>query len=317
MRCEAVAEILHTALADLGGEGADDGTDIGANTGADGGGVDGGAGGGADGGMDPVLGVLIRDGARWTSASVLRTLEGFDAECLLAAARPPAEAAYFSTLVLARSMAVASRGSTSGELLLGLLRPGSLAPPSARLVALEALGAHATARWRDGGVAAAAPSLRFLIDVVRAPHSDAGTRALACRALAHVASGAPAALELVAEDGPGAVGALAIALASDPDRYVRGYAAEALASVAVARGRSSPCGQTAAGALASCLVDRASARSADATRVADPESDDETAEVLQLCTQAGSGGGASPSGVVVRWLCARRRCPLTTPSSPF
>ena len=71
-------------------------------------------------------------------------------------------------------------------------------------------------------------------------------------ALAHVASGAPAALELVARTGPGRSVLAIRPAASDPDRYVRGYAAEALASVAVALRRSSPCGQTAAGALAPC-----------------------------------------------------------------
>ena len=122
------------------------------------GGHDGGADGGADDGMDPVLGLHIRDGSRWMSASVLRTLEGFDAECLLAAARPPAEAAYFSALVLARSMAVASQGPRPERPFSASSSAGSLAPPFGALVARSKRSGRM--RPRGGGTAVLPPPRR-------------------------------------------------------------------------------------------------------------------------------------------------------------
>ena len=59
-------------------------------------------------GVDPILRLSAPpDPERWLSASLLRSVEGFDAECLLA--RPAAEISYLATLVLARLLAAGGR----------------------------------------------------------------------------------------------------------------------------------------------------------------------------------------------------------------
>ena len=193
--------------------------------------------------VDPVLGVPITDPSRWLSASLLREREGFDAECLLAASNKEAEAVYMAAVVLARNPeALDGSGMTAAQLLERFLMPTPVPlslPPSARLVALESL-AHPAIHTSTG-----VPALRLLAAILTNPLShgwaDAGTRAVAARALAHVAAQGllriSDTLEAPCSDhGPmisqtfAAAEALAAAADRDPDRYVRGYAFEALMS---------------------------------------------------------------------------------------
>ena len=83
-----------------------------------------------------------------------------------------------------------------------------------------------------------------------------------------------------------AIQGLMAADASDADRYVRGYAFEALAAM-----------EPVAGAKLRAALEQADDHSALDT--AEPEACAASAD--ERC----------------RWLCARRLCPLTTPTSPF
>ncbi|EOD40127.1 hypothetical protein EMIHUDRAFT_454304 [Emiliania huxleyi CCMP1516] len=91
------------------------------------------------------------------------------------------------------------------------------------------------------------------------------------------------------EVGGEVVGALAAALSGDADRYVRGYAADALVSLLVHGGSDA-----ARAALEAALGDLG------------------TVAVLQ-----GQDQGLADARARCRSLCARRWCPLTTPLSPF
>ena len=158
----------------------------------------------------------------------------------------------------------------------------------ARLAALEACGTLAAARRGVDAV-----SKRIALVLTHA-HADAGTRALAARAFAQL--GAQGVLT-IARVGVGAkdaaIEALAVAAASDPDRYVRGYAVDALASVLLLESTASGEQNVARAALEAVLA---------------PE---DVAAALHRRTE-----GDDPQAIV-RWLCARRWCPLTTPAAPF
>ena len=264
--------------------------------------------------LDPILGLRMDSPARWLSASVLRSVEGFDAELLLAASSPSAEAAFLAVTVLARTPpGRANEGKWDATSLLLTLLDGKLlhVPPSARLVSLEALGAHAAHAAVASGPVASAPLASAPVAVERLSRTltneraDAGTRAIAARALAQLA--AQGAL-LTKEGADGAtehaVEALAAAAASDADRYVRGYAAEALASIlfVCASGWTS---DAAAAKSSSALLEacRAGLEAVVSTVV--------VAEALRR-----RGEGDDPH-TLVRWVCARRWCPLTTPEHPF
>lgn len=265
-------------------------------------------------GFDPLT-LLPSERSKWISASLIRQAEGFDAECLLAAADPDAEAHYLRTLVSARAYPpicstsfIASLFPAVGD---GAAGDGDLAslagpagggtppphraprpPPSARLVALEALGSE-----REGSTRAAADLLSWALS---APTADGGTRAVAARALAQL--GAQGALPGAALGG--AVTALAAAARSDPDRYVRGYAVDALASIVLLPAASA----ASAGGSARDHDDAAVRAGAALEAALGPE---DVAAARLLASAAGDAARA------VRWLCSRRRCPLTTPESPF
>ena len=300
-------------------------------------------------GRDPITCLPVASRARWISATLVRAREGFDAECLLAAASPHAEAAYHSTLVCARGdrRALDGRGPDRTPQLLRALGPPPpsspsegleyTAPPSARLVCLEALGWHA-ARSEHAPRAVA-----LLASSLACECTDAGTRAVAARALAQLAAqgtlGAAAApacrmpapggscaprgpeeepsLPPAAEwDGTvvAAVAALAAALEGDPDRYVRGYSADALASLLLLEA-------AAGGASKRAALERAEQALTAAISQA------EVAEAVRRARRTGADADAGdettgetdddPAHGAVRWLCARRRCPLTSPRSPF
>ena len=245
--------------------------------------------------LDPVLALGVENRERWLSASVLRSIEGFDAELLLAAASPPAEVAFLASMVLARSPTVpdaldqSSRAVDALSVLLALLdAPDATTPPSARLAALEACGTLAAASRDVDAVS------KRIARVLTHAHADAGTRALAARAFMHLGAQGVLTIARVGPDAKDAtIEALAVAAASDPDRYVRGYAVDALASVLLLEPIASGEQSVAMGALEALLA---------------PE---DVAAALHRRSE-----GDDPQ-VIVRWLCARRWCPLTTPEAPF
>ena len=185
--------------------------------------------------IDPVLHVPIADPTRWLSASLLREREGFDAECLLAASNKEAEAVYMATVALANNPKALkeSDGAWPAELLKDFQygKATIIPPPSARLVALESLAhpaIHRHVSWMWGLLGA----------TLQDTHADAGTRAVAARALAHIAAQGflPEVGDYLRDNTPleGTAlllaGTLAAAANRDADRYVRGYAFEAIAS---------------------------------------------------------------------------------------
>ena len=139
-----------------------------------------------------------------------------------------------------------------------------------------------------------------------------------------------------------AVGPLAASLRSDADRYVRAHAAEALACIAVlAPGHptDSQMGLAAAGAAA-VLAEVLPAEDVTAlgllTLYPNPNPNtnqvlpaEDVAAAVRRCEaverERGSERGVLVPGAAVeataqqavRWLCCRRRCPLTSPDSPF
>jgi hypothetical protein len=200
--------------------------------------------------------------------------------------------AYHAALVLARTAVVRQRAGCAPDdaraaqrLLRRLLAPAAAAvglgpawqeidernsepserqaPPSACLVALEALGSSPTpgagqrsvdvseggqgGQGGQGCQEAYGLSMQLLARTLGSPCADAGTRAIAARALAQqCAQGAllpagrypPQAEPLLGCScaASAVIGSLSAALASDGDRYVRGYAADALASAFLVRG---------------------------------------------------------------------------------
>lgn len=221
---------------------------------------------------------------------------GFDAELLLAAADPAAEIRYLAAIVLARATRLADSEAVpcleralavpAAQLACqgwGASLDSPPPPPSARLVALEAFGARCAA-------AGSGPP-RLLARTLAHAWADAGTRAVAARALAQLSArpAVSAGLSSDEEVGGEVVGALAAALSGDADRYVRGYAADALVSLLVHGGSDA-----ARAALEAAFGDLG------------------TVAVLQ-----GQDQGLADARARCRSLCARRWCPLTTPLSPF
>jgi len=305
----------------------------------------------------------------WMAACVVREADGFDAECMMAVADPSAAALYAATLAFARGARVAGAGPRGGEDVCGvalrLLRgPAATALSiSVRLVLLESLGLH-------GGASPHAAS-RLASQLVADTAVDGAARAVGARVLSQLAArsiqdslgaGGPrggcrgGAAEEAEGGGLGlalaaCVTPLATALGSDPDRYVRGHAAEALASVAmreVAEGffaneaeRGSAEEDTAGTAhaaadprahLAAACSPAHSVRARAAAALAPglpPGAVDAVASRLRerLGALPGRGSGCDEAGRAalvalavhdaVRALCAQRRCPLTHPESPF
>lgn len=290
-------------------------------------------------GVDPILRLSAPpDPERWLSASLLRSVEGFDAECLLAAADPAAEISYLATLVLARSASLREgdgalalqqqlarilepaamrlhtclpKGGATAEMVVHLEEPGAdlelQAPPSACLVALEAVGVLGAL---PASRASCPPFAALLARTLACPHADASSRAIAARSLAQLS--AQGSLLSCGDNGDSSVEtlrALAGALLSDGDRYVRGYAAEALASaLMVGSGSEAESLEISRQALAAAITpeDVASAEKTALIERIDIAEGGATAQATSAAPAAGA-----------RWLCQRRWCPLTTPLSPF
>ena len=281
--------------------------------------------------VDPILSMPIHDSSRWISASSVRVHEGYDAECLLAATDRRAEARYFGVLALIRSGC--GELPHHSELFAALRQLGHPCrpPPSACLVLLEALGADMPRCCSRGAIAdgcaaqeAAAPtygaSSRSLLhervvclaSSLTHAHADAGTRAVAARALAQLA-----ARRLLGETTAACVAAtaLAAALATDADRYVRGYAADGLASLLLCHARAD---STARAAIQppSTITTHESSAPCEAAAVAQSAL---SAAISAKHVDAAihKARDAREQDTAARWLCARRRCPLTSPSSPY
>jgi hypothetical protein len=121
-----------------------------------------------------------------------------------------------------------------------------------------------------------------------------------------------------------AVPVLAVALGADTDRYVRSFAAEALASFLCGCEAASVAASASASASATPATPSASKASsvewkaacevamAALNAVVPPE---DVAHALQRCRRASVSSDAVHDAV--RWLGCRRRCPLTTAESPF
>jgi hypothetical protein len=235
-------------------------------------------------------------GDDWMPASIIRKRDGFDAELLLAAARPNAEARYLKLLAIARSSA---EGWAS--LLISVLRSSAVST-SERMVVLEALGSHGV------GVGQARHSIRELCAVLASPMSDGGARAVAARALAQigfqaishtVASGEEVRLSLAE-----ATSSLSSALADDSCRYVRAHAAEALVCILLAHAIAAESEKS------SLYPGSVSAIHALST------SGGLALHDLKTCV-ARAIVAPHQSHTCARWLLCRRRCPITSPSSPF
>jgi len=216
---------------------------------------------------------------------------------------------------------------------------------SARLVAIEALGAHgAEPLYAPAAVAQLAAVVACTCG------EDGGARAVAARALAQLSARSIGGTRALAVAVGAAVGVLSVALQHDPDRYVRGFASEALANVAVlafvhAQSPSgevpsptelatvhaqSPSGEVPSPAELEALTDT-SRRAAEALRASglavevDHMLHQLLCQMLHTCASARGmrNGGARDDAMIdlahdaVRWLCCRRRCPITTPENPF
>ncbi|KAL1522683.1 hypothetical protein AB1Y20_017660 [Prymnesium parvum] len=234
----------------------------------------------------------------WTSAAAIREADGFDAEMLLAASDPAAEALFLATVVSAR-MAPCGHG----RLLLALY--DSTSSISIKLVVLEALGTH------GAEPACASEAAALLARVLSDAHADGGARAVASRALSQLTA------RCLSDDCPAlraalctSVEAVSGALAADRDRYVRAHAFEALATLAMLRPyrRSPPQGEERLEEQRTRDRLPESASQALASFV-------QTDELLEA--QARAAVGPVEAHEAVRWLAAQRRCPLTTPESPF
>ena len=164
------------------------------------------------------------------------------------------------------------------------------------MVALEALGTHGAAAEH-----AAAAVDALAATTLASAAADGGARAVACRALSQLAAQAiDGGRELRTALG-GAVGSLAVALEKDNCRYARAHAAEALASIVVAHAAGGDGALDAAAAFAAAVL-----RDGGGLAAAD----------VDACA-ARAAAAPADAHACVRWLCARRRCPLTTPTSPF
>ena len=216
---------------------------------------------------------------------------------------------------------------------------------SARLVAIEALGAHgAEPLYAPAAVA------QLAAVVASTCGEDGGARAVAARALAQLSARSIGGTRALAVAVGAAVGVLSVAVQLDPDRYVRGFASEALANVAVlafvhAQSPSgevpsptelatvhaqSPSGEVPSPAELEALTDT-SWRAAEALRASglavevDHMLHQLLGQMLHTCASARGmrNGGARDDAMIdlahdaVRWLCCRRRCPITTPENPF
>ena len=202
------------------------------------------------------------------------------------------------------------KGATA-EMVVHLEEPGAdlelQAPPSACLVALEAVGVLGAL---PASRASCPPFAALLARTLACPHADASSRAVAARSLAQLS--AQGSLLSCGDNGDSSVEtlrALAGALLSDGDRYVRGYAAEALASaLMVGSGSEAESLEISRQALAAAITPE---------DVASPE---KTAHIERIDNAEGGATAQATSAVPAagaRWLCQRRWCPLTTPLSPF
>ena len=241
----------------------------------------------ADGGDEDDAGDEAATPTGWMAAPLIRRSDGFDAELLLAALRPAAEARYLAVLA-------ASRGRPTGLAapLLDLLARSSISI-SERMVALEALGTHGAAAEHAAAAVDGSPP--------RSPRrADGGARCRVSRACSWRRRAIDGGRELRAALG-GAVGSLAVALEKDHCRYARAHAAEALASIVVAHAAGGDGALDAAAAFAAAVL-----RDGGGLVAAD----------VDACA-ARAAAAPADAHACVRWLCARRRCPLTTPTSPF
>ena len=193
---------------------------------------------------------------------------------------------------------------------------------SARLVAIEALGVHgAEPPYAPAAVA------QLAAVVASTCAEDGGARAVAARALAQLSAQAIGGTRALAVAVGSAVGILSVAVQLDPDRYVRGYASEALANVAVLATvhAQSPSAELEA------LMDT-SRRAAEALRASGLAVEVDymlhhlLGKMRHTCAASARemrNGSARDDAIIdlahdaVRWLCCRRRCPITTPENPF
>ena len=193
---------------------------------------------------------------------------------------------------------------------------------SARLVAIEALGVHgAEPPYAPAAVA------QLAAVVASTCAEDGGARAVAARALAQLSARAIGGTRALAVAVGSAVGILSVAVQLDPDRYVRGYASEALANVAVLATvhAQSPSAELEA------LMDT-SRRAAEALRASGLAVEVDymlhhlLGKMRHTCAASARemrNGSARDDAIIdlahdaVRWLCCRRRCPITTPENPF
>ena len=199
---------------------------------------------------------------------------------------------------------------------------------SARLVAIEALGVHgAEPPYAPAAVA------QLAAVVASTCGEDGGARAVAARALAQLSARAIGGTRALAVAVGSAVGILSVAVQLDPDRYVRGYASEALANVAVLATvhAQSPSGEVPSPAELEALMDT-SRRAAEALRASGLAVEVDymlhhlLGKMRHTCAASARemrNGSARDDAILdlahdaVRWLCCRRRCPITTPENPF
>ena len=260
-------------------------------------------------------------GSDWLSAAAVRGHDGFDAELLLAAATPRAEVVYLALLAMGRGV-----GSGGAPALLAVLdRATPLVSPhegwgghddkddaeealrrgasiSGQLVALEALGTHAAEAVH------AASAVSRLLGTLRDGRADGGARAVAARALSQLGTLAlaPTADPALRTAMAAAVAPLAAAMRADVDRYVRAHAAEALACAAMLAARDDASVDEAA---------RAAAHDA-AAALAEVMPAQDVVEAVRRAAET-DGRGEESAHLAIRWLFCRRRCPMTTPDSPF
>ena len=162
---------------------------------------------------------------------------------------------------------------------------------------------------------------------------DGGARAVAARALAQLSAQAIGGTRALAVAVGSAVGILSVAVQLDPDRYVRGYASEALANVAVLATvhAQSPSGEVPSPAELEALMDT-SRRAAEALRASGLAVEVDymlhhlLGKMRHTCAASAremrTGSARDDANIdlahdAVRWLCCRRRCPITTPENPF
>jgi hypothetical protein len=289
------------------------------------------------------------------------------------AARPTAAAAPHSPAVGCACTPESSAGDTRVSILgaaeacatlLRLLDNAHALSISARVVLLGALGIHSVAPAHVQATA------RLACAIVSDLDADGAARAVAARVMSQLSARAVGAAcsslrdsarpDLASPRSPTAalrtalrsnlpVGALAAALDGDPDRYVRGHVAEALASIGLlgaleAAGDGPDAhhaidrGEEGDGAGAPAGVPRAGDADAEADRAAlaalssAVEPAVVEAEAERLCAlwarlRTSTDASAWVAGrhdqaalavhTAVRAVCAHRRCPLTGPESPF